>query len=234
MTYSSTILADSPTLYWRLGESGATAADTSGNGKTGTYTGSPLQQQATLIEDDLSFNPDTSNNQYVISTFTLNISTASVEVWFDYNGTVPASGHALAIAGFGAPFSGVNDKDLFIDSAGRVNFYVYDGAVKTAVGPVLATGVHHLVGTIDGTTAYLYVDGSRLGSVLASGSYTSYAANNVLVGSEWSNAVSGDTSVAGRRDEFAVYSTALTSDQILTHYRVGRGGLWGGGVIGSI
>src|SRR5205807_1053599 len=40
-TYSQTILADGPSIYWRLGEaSGSTAADTSGHGNTGAYSAS--------------------------------------------------------------------------------------------------------------------------------------------------------------------------------------------------
>jgi hypothetical protein len=38
--YNTTVTGDSPYLYWRLGEaSGATAADATGNGRTGTYSG---------------------------------------------------------------------------------------------------------------------------------------------------------------------------------------------------
>ena len=40
--YSQTVLADSPRAYWRLGEaSGTSAADASGNGRTGSYVASP-------------------------------------------------------------------------------------------------------------------------------------------------------------------------------------------------
>ena len=39
-TYASTVLADSPVAYWRLGEaSGSSAADSSGNGNGGSYAG---------------------------------------------------------------------------------------------------------------------------------------------------------------------------------------------------
>ena len=41
-SYSSSVLADSPLAYWRLGESsGSTAADASGNGRTGSYLNTP-------------------------------------------------------------------------------------------------------------------------------------------------------------------------------------------------
>lgn len=48
--YSSVILADSPLGYWKLGESsGATAADSSGNARDGTYINSPTLAQTGLI-----------------------------------------------------------------------------------------------------------------------------------------------------------------------------------------
>ncbi len=41
-SYSASVLADSPLAYWRLGEaSGTTAADASGNGRTGSYLNTP-------------------------------------------------------------------------------------------------------------------------------------------------------------------------------------------------
>ena len=35
--YSSTVLADAPEGYWRLGDSGSAAADASGRSRAGTY-----------------------------------------------------------------------------------------------------------------------------------------------------------------------------------------------------
>ena len=36
--YAAEVLADGPSMYWRMGEtSGTSAADASGNGKVGTY-----------------------------------------------------------------------------------------------------------------------------------------------------------------------------------------------------
>ncbi|WP_432973754.1 LamG-like jellyroll fold domain-containing protein [Dactylosporangium sp. CA-233914] len=39
--YDKAVLADSPVAYWRLGDAAGTVADSSGNGHTGTYVGSP-------------------------------------------------------------------------------------------------------------------------------------------------------------------------------------------------
>lgn len=51
--YRDLILSHSPLGYWRLGEtSGTTAADSSGNGRNGTYTGTYTLNRPSLIPSD--------------------------------------------------------------------------------------------------------------------------------------------------------------------------------------
>jgi hypothetical protein len=52
--YRSTVLADNPVLYWRLGEApgATTAADSSPNNRPGTYSGSPTLGVPGLIVND--------------------------------------------------------------------------------------------------------------------------------------------------------------------------------------
>src|SRR5207244_2656836 len=52
-SYESTVLADNPLVYWRLGESsGTTASDSSGHGVTGQYqAGVTLSAPAALVGD---------------------------------------------------------------------------------------------------------------------------------------------------------------------------------------
>lgn len=51
--YANEVLADSPLLYWRLGEtSGVTAVDSSGNGRDGTYMGTPGLDRVGLQGND--------------------------------------------------------------------------------------------------------------------------------------------------------------------------------------
>jgi len=55
--YADTVLVDTPHLYWRLGEAtGTTAADFSGNGRTGTYGAGVTLAQASILVGD----PDSS------------------------------------------------------------------------------------------------------------------------------------------------------------------------------
>jgi RHS repeat-associated protein len=52
-SYSSTVLADAPTGYWRLGEaSGTTAADASGHSYSGTYSGTYALGYASALSGD--------------------------------------------------------------------------------------------------------------------------------------------------------------------------------------
>ncbi len=53
MAYADVVLADSPLAYYRLGESsGTTMTDSSGNGRHGTYVGSPTLGAAGLVPGD--------------------------------------------------------------------------------------------------------------------------------------------------------------------------------------
>ena len=67
--YSGEVLADSPRAYWRLGEaSGTSAADSSGNNRTGTYLNTPtLSQTGALTADTntaVAFNGTPANDPH--------------------------------------------------------------------------------------------------------------------------------------------------------------------------
>ena len=85
MSYSSEVLTDSPLLYWRFEEtSGTSAADSSGNGKTGTYVSSPTLGATGLISDGVAVGLNGSG-QYVYgpaSETTTSTTQFSAEAWF--------------------------------------------------------------------------------------------------------------------------------------------------------
>jgi hypothetical protein len=84
--YASTVLADHPLGYWRLGESsGTTAFDSSGNGHNGTYVGGVTLGVPGLIGNG---DPDTaasfSGSGHVdLGTLNLNLSTVTLEAWIN-------------------------------------------------------------------------------------------------------------------------------------------------------
>jgi hypothetical protein len=82
----------------------------------------------------------------------------------------------------------------------------------------LAAGWHHFVGTNDGVSSRLYIDG-----VLAVGPTAAvYVPSNdglpLMLGAN----SGGSQECAGTVDEFAVYGYALTAAQVLNHYNAGK------------
>jgi hypothetical protein len=66
LVYANEVLADSPYLYWRLGEaSGVTANDSSGNARNGAYQNTPTLDQSPLITVDKSVDFN-GTNEYVL------------------------------------------------------------------------------------------------------------------------------------------------------------------------
>ena len=84
-SYRDAVLADSPAGYWRLGEtSGTTAADTSGNGRTGSYLNTPTLGQAGALTGDSNTSvgfDGTSEHVSVPYSGALNTASTSLEAW---------------------------------------------------------------------------------------------------------------------------------------------------------
>src|SRR6185312_15302084 len=72
---------------------------------------------------------------------------------------------------------------------------------------------YHLVGTADGASSKLYVNGQSVGSTSAGNTYTGYTAADFHVGG---GPIYG--SLNGQVDEAAVYPYALTGTQVANHY----------------
>jgi hypothetical protein len=85
--------------------------------------------------------------------------------------------------------------------------------LQAPVGTFVAGQTYHVVGTYDGTTQRLYVNGALVASAALTGPATSNT-NPLVIGS-W-----GGTNefFAGRIDEVAIYTKALTSAQVQAHY----------------
>jgi hypothetical protein len=98
--------------------------------------------------------------------------------------------------------------------------YVAPDGGATAYGPLGAPSIYaHYVGTYDGKTATLYVNGSP--NTAPTSAFISMAAssfNNIGRGS-----AGAGTYFPGVIDEVAVYGTALSNSQVLSHYAIGLG-----------
>jgi hypothetical protein len=79
----------------------------------------------------------------------------------------------------------------------------------------------HVVGTFDGTTARLYVNGVAVASAALSGPYQPQARNPLWIGQ---GEIGNNLYFPGQVQEAAVYATALSSAQVQHHYSVGTTG----------
>lgn len=206
--YPAAVLADSPLAYWRLGESsGTVAADSSANGRTGTYTNSPTLAVAGALAGDsntaVTFN-GTNNYADMGNPLAFQINTASLEAWVKT--TTPGTGYRGVLAKTSA--YGIYLKD------GVLITYDYGASVDRSTGRNIADGLwHHVVldvnsGVTSGST--IYIDGV---SVLAFTCTVASHATALDVA-----AYSSANFMAGSVDECAFYGAPLGATRVAAHY----------------
>ncbi len=88
--------------------------------------------------------------------------------------------------------------------------------LQAPVGAVVAGSTYHVVGTYDGTTQRLYLNGTQAVSAPLTGAITTNT-NSFNIGS-WSTV---NEFFTGTLDEVAVYPAVLSPAQIANHYSVG-------------
>lgn len=217
MTYAATVLADSPLVYWRFGDaSGTVAADSSGNSRDGAYGNGPTLGAAGLLTGDsdtaVTFN---GSNQFanIAGASWMNTADYSIECWFK-TGALAAQ-RVLVSRDDGA----TKIWDVLLSTSGNVQMNIFNGpTAQTVTSPAAYADnvIHHVVCTLSGTTATVYVDGVQVGqgTGIASNSSTtqqiSVARRN-----------NGTLFYDGTVDEFAYYGTALSSSRVAAHHTAG-------------
>lgn len=223
MAYSDVVLADSPLAYWRLDEtSGATQfSDASGNSHPATISGTPSYSTTHYVENGSVQFSGTQYGSAASGTWCGTMSSYSIEAWF----ATTVTGVKMLVSYDNSGASPGTATRVFM-------LYVENGAVRFT--PLMSSGSyvqllspsatyndglwHHAVGTWDGTTAKLYVDGSQVTSAALSGTTTSGGGQPILIGTGNNNAPGNYLQYTGYLDEVALYSSALTSTQISTHF----------------
>lgn len=204
--YSTRVLGNSPAAYWRLGEaSGTSAADATGNGNTGTYTSSPTLGVTGAIAGDTAVTFSGSNYVTGPSTGGLNItgSAITVEAWVKASG--PGS-YAYLVS----KYAGGGGYALYTGASATINFFVVTGssgvAVATAPNSPWDGAWHYVVGTYDGSTVRIFVDGALAGTAAATGTISSSSTTALNLG-RYSG---GGYGYAGSLDEVAVTPTVIS------------------------
>jgi hypothetical protein len=215
--YSTAVQADSPVSYWRLGDSGTTAADAKG-ANNGTYFNGALIGSASLLASDANDKAvalDGANDHVrVPNSASLGLSTAlTLEAWIKPT-SIPAAGQFRSIVtkpeSYTLQFNGP-----------RLEFTIMQFGVRqrlqAPLGAIQAGQIYHLVGTYDGTTRRLYINGTEVASGALSGGATSNT-QGLFIGS-WSGS---SEFFAGTIDEVAVYGTALSASRVAAHRAAGQ------------
>ena len=220
--YENTVLADSPTGYWRLGDaSGTTAAARSGS-VTGTYTNGPLLNIAGGVGDaDTSVSFDGSNDYVSFGDNFDQIGTASfsAEAWVYPTAAATATYPALL-----GKYTGSAGWNVYLESSAELTPNAvtferaasgsdYAGSQNTSTALQLGHWYHVAV-TYDGSTMKLYLNGVLQESVASSRSLADNATAMRVGGT-------GDP-FGGRIDEVAIYGTALSAARVLAHYNAGK------------
>lgn len=214
--YSSVVLADNPSSYYRLGDAvGATTAADAKGAVTGTVAGGVTFGQPGLLDYD-------SDTAALFNGTTGNISLGDN---YDFAGTVPFTLEAIIRVGTGGigaarnilnKTDGVDGWNFAINATGQLVASRRGGGADTLTGTtVLVEGTeYHVAVTYDSTTLRLYVNGVLEASLASSRSQNNTAltlrmgANSAAAAAFWS----------GVLDEVAIYATALAETRIVAHY----------------
>jgi len=126
--YSSTILTDSPAAYWRLGElSGTSAADATGHGNTGAYSGGfTLGQAGALFGDgDTAVKLDgVSGYVSAPNSVGLQSNQVSIELWIKKLAETPWGAYVTKNIAYGGKAGSSWFQLLNYGSTGRLQFRV--------------------------------------------------------------------------------------------------------------
>jgi hypothetical protein len=203
------VLADGPVAFWRLGDAGGTtAADSSGNGYSGTYVGDATPDPDSPTNDGAAlFNGQES---YVTVPYApaLEPSQFTIEAWVDFQDNSSAAFESIInIAGY----------RLYENNAGELAFATLAN-YNPATAPLEPGVWNFVVATLDSAgsnTASLYVNGVLMDSSQGLGQVTQDG-QPLEIGASFSTRQT--TTWQGGICEVALYNKILTPVQIQAQF----------------
>jgi Concanavalin A-like lectin/glucanases superfamily len=94
-------------------------------------------------------------------------------------------------------------------------------ATATSSVTLAPNTTHHVVGTFDGSTARIYVDGAQVGSASLGGGITWSGSRDLKLGRPNESSASQYV-LQGTLDETALYTQAMSATTVLAHYNAGK------------
>ncbi|MGH8913394.1 MAG: signal peptidase I [Acidimicrobiia bacterium] len=251
-SYGNEINSLGPYLYWKLDETGSagTAADSSGNGRSGTYGPDGGSANFTRLNNGAltTDSPDRAVQLGANACITTSANTGinapqvfTIIAWFRAPAGYANGGKLIGFerpqTGVSAPASGAYDRHLYMDGQGRIWFGVYNNnhvALGSAVG-LNDNRWHMAVGTQSSAGMRLYIDGAEVGSngntvaETQTGWWRAGCGNLSGWGGQWggnndpgtNSGTTQNRTFAASLDELTVLSgTALTAQQVAWLYWV--------------
>ncbi|MDB5353606.1 MAG: hypothetical protein JWN24_59 [Phycisphaerales bacterium] len=218
--YSSTILADSPSAWWRLGELlGTSAADSSGNSRTATHSGSvtPGQPGATLGDNNAAALYAGGYTQIGDPAALRLFSQITLEAWIKTTQPADASNKPILTRWLSA---GSGLSWYFGKIGANLSFYASLAHNASAAFTLVNDGAWHHVAAVaeplPGGLLRIYVDGTERANSIWTATQTGTA--------DWRIAGNNDSPTelwAGNLDEVAIYSAPLPASRVRAHYNAG-------------
>lgn len=199
-SFAEIFRADAPLAYYRLGDTGSVMADASGNGHDGEYKNRQESGPVGISGDGDRARLFWGDGGYGFANgISAGPRQSTIEAWVN-----PDDLRDQSIAGL------AGTDELFV-TGGRFAFRHLDRTVVAAVGPTPGA-FRQVVGTWDGTSVQIFVDGVLQGTAEAatgrsSGGGTFYVGYGTRA--PW---------FVGALDEVAYYDSALTPERVLQHF----------------
>jgi hypothetical protein len=221
-SYQQAVLTSLPSSYWHLDETSGTGAADANALVDGTYVGSPSLGQAALVSGGGTSISLSGTQSVSLGFASYRFTGTSSFTWEGLANVTSDSAvdHVIVDATFtdGSGLQGYNLqlKD-YGGSGGSLALTRYRnnvGVVAYSSVPVPLGATAHVAGTYDGLNCKVYVNGvlTATGATdtasIVSGTSTIYLGNNA----------GGTRPLRGLLDEVAVYSRALSLNEIQTHY----------------
>lgn len=217
--YADLILTKALFGYWRLGEtSGTTAADTSLNGRNGSFAGTYSLNRPSLIPSDLvnaAFGCNGTGYINVPLATTIPVAGKTLLFSLKMNSLTPAS-YICHLGSYG--LAGVRGVAPFINTDGSLSIEFYDGNFRYINFPGFAASLNTAYRVAmrfnSNQSVSLFVNGTLISTQTTTFNLNAEPGNHIRLGAGSS---SGETSVAilrGDLDEVAIINALLSDAEI--------------------